>query len=60
VKEFTHEMGATVTLSKSGESGEVVGRAEHELSQDRFLIRYVCGDGRQVEAWWDESAIKAA
>lgn len=57
MKKWKLELGQTVTLAMSGEQGAVVGRAEYEIDEDRYLVRYKAGDGRLVENWWPESAI---
>lgn len=44
----------------SGETGEVVGRAQHVSSNDQYNLRYTAADGRLVEQWWDENAIRVA
>jgi hypothetical protein len=49
-----------VTLAASGESGEVIGRAEYTNDEPRYLVRYKAADGRCVENWWPESALVAA
>lgn len=41
------------------ERGEVIARAEYQHTENNYLIRYRAGDGRQVESWWGESAIRA-
>lgn len=53
-----YEIGDSAKLSKSGETGDVIARAEYEASENSYLIRYMAADGRQVEAWWGESAIE--
>lgn len=58
-RSLRHEIGETVVLKESEEMGRVIGRAQYEDSKDQYLIRYKAGDGRQVEQWWYESAIKA-
>jgi hypothetical protein len=55
---FKRELGDIVTLDHSGESGQVIGRAEYDTAEPSYLIRYKAGDGRQVEQWWSESAIE--
>jgi hypothetical protein len=57
MKQWKLELGQTVTLAMSGEQGVVIGRAEYEIDEDRYLVRYKAGDGRLVEDWWPESAI---
>ncbi len=43
----------------SGETGEIIGRAEYTSSENTYLLRYKAADGRAVENWWNESAIEA-
>lgn len=54
---FKFQLGQTVVIATSGETGEVIGRAEYLASQPNYLIRYRCADGRAVEAWWTEDAL---
>ncbi|MCH4539120.1 hypothetical protein [Ochrobactrum sp. A-1] len=49
-----------VKLAESGETGEIIGRSQYTTDEPRYLIRYKAGDGRQVESWWGESALRAA
>lgn len=51
------ELNQTVTIAASGESGEVIARAEYATDETRYLVRYKSADGRAVEAWWGESAL---
>ena len=51
------ELKQTVTISASGEVGEVIGRAEYTTSEPQYMLRYKSADGRAVEAWWAESAL---
>jgi hypothetical protein len=51
------ELGTEVTLLFSGEFGEVIGRAQYMHGEDNYLVRYMAGDGRQVETWWGASAL---
>ena len=46
-----------VAIAASGETGEVVGRAEYAGSEPTYLLRYKAADGRAVEQWWNESAL---
>ena len=55
MSKFKHELGATVKLEASDESGTVVGRVEYENDENCYWIRYLAGDGRQTKAWWNES-----
>ncbi|MEE9923718.1 MAG: hypothetical protein PBV01_10200 [Brucella anthropi] len=57
MKKWKLELGQTVTLAMSGEQGVVVGRAEYEIDEDCYLVRYKAGDGHLDENWWPESAI---
>lgn len=51
------ELKQAVTISASGETGEVIGRAEYVHAEASYLVRYKCADGRAVESWWSESAL---
>ena len=58
-KTFKFAIGDTAVLSHSGETGEIIGRAEYaNNNEDTYLLRYKAADGRQVEAWHNESAFK--
>lgn len=57
---FKFEIGARVRLVESREEGVVIGRAEYDTSEDNYYVRYVAGDHRQTESWWQESALVAA
>lgn len=54
---FKFDIGASVELL-SGEAGEILGRAEYSNSENSYFVRYIAADGRLVEAWWQESAIR--
>lgn len=54
-----YELQQIVTITASGERGEVIGRAEYTLAEPCYLLRYQCADGRAVEMWWSESALWA-
>lgn len=58
-KPFKFDMGATVSLKLSGETGHVIGRAQYDVGDNDYRIRYLAADGRQCDSWWQESAIKA-
>lgn len=51
-------LGSTVIIVASGETGEVIGRAQYAHAEDSYFIRYRCADGRAVEAWWTDSALE--
>lgn len=54
---FIFNLGMEVRLKASTERGEIIGRAEYLHSENQYYVRYKAGDGRQVEAWWGESAL---
>lgn len=54
---FRFDLGASVKLAQSDETGIVIARAEYLSSEPAYLIRYKAADGRQVESWWQDSAI---
>lgn len=54
---FEFSLGDTVAIAASGEAGKVIGRAEYAHDENSYLVRYKAGDGRAVEAWWQESAL---
>jgi hypothetical protein len=56
---FKFALGQSVAISASGESGQIVGRAEYEHAENSYYVRYKAADGRAVEAWWTESALSA-
>jgi hypothetical protein len=60
-KPFKFDIGTRATLTESGgtEEGRIIGQARFEHSENQYLIRYRAGDGRQTDAWWDESAMAA-
>jgi hypothetical protein len=57
---FAFKLGDRVSLKMSDEQGFVIGRAEYEKGVDvnRYYVRYVNADGRQVESWFDATAIE--
>lgn len=56
---FKFRLGDEVAIAASGETGEVIGRAEYSNAEDGYLVRYKAGDGRATESWWGESALTA-
>lgn len=54
---FSYPLGANVEVSDF-ERGVIIGRAQYTNSNPIYLIRYMTGDGRKVEQWWSEDAIK--
>jgi hypothetical protein len=59
MKDFAFNIGDLVQISCSGETGVVIGRAEHQYAQNQYYIRYKAADGRATDQWWDESALVA-
>jgi hypothetical protein len=53
------EMKQIVKMAESMETGTIIGLAFYSDKPPQYLVRYKAADGRQVEAWWDESAIQA-
>lgn len=56
-KAFRFELRQQATIQASGESGEVLGRAEYATSEPSYFLRYKRADGVACEAWWPESAL---
>jgi hypothetical protein len=56
---FKFELKQAVTITASGEVGEVLARAEYATSENSYYLRYKAADGRATEAWWSESALAA-
>ena len=57
-RKFKFQLNQTVKIITSGETGIIVGRAEFATSDNTYNIRYKCADGRAIESWWTESALK--
>jgi hypothetical protein len=47
----------TVAITCSGEVGIVIGVAVYPSAEAQALVRYMAGDGRAVEQWWNLSAL---
>jgi hypothetical protein len=58
--QFKFGLRQPVKINASGETGEVIGRADYAYSENAYYLRYRAGDGRAVETWWSESALSAA
>ncbi len=56
---FKFKLDQKVTLSTSGESGKVIGRAEYLIGENAYYVRYKTALGSQTEVWWEESALEA-
>jgi hypothetical protein len=50
-------IGAAVVIVCSGETGNVIGRAEYAELGPQLLVRYKAADGRAVEKWWAVPAV---
>lgn len=57
---FRFNLNQQVTIAASGETGQVIGRAQYATGQDQYHIRYRAADGRAVESWWGEDALTEA
>ncbi len=57
---YKYQIADKVEIICSGEQGIVIGRAEYLDSNNQYFIRYRSADGRAVEQWWDENALKLA
>jgi hypothetical protein len=56
---FKFQMLQEVRLVQSEEHGAVIGRAEYHFgNESNYLVRYVAADGRQIEGWHAESALR--
>jgi hypothetical protein len=55
---FKFENRQKVEIVVSGEFGEIIGRAEYPVQEDKYLIRYKNANGVATENWWSESAIE--
>lgn len=55
---FKFSLNQRVSLTCSGEEGEVIARAEYATSENSYYLRYCGADGRATEAWWPESALE--
>lgn len=56
---FKFDLKQVVSIVESGETGTVQARAEYAIGENAYFIRYKAADGRAVEVWWPESALKA-
>lgn len=61
VSPFVFALGQLVHILPDlggAEVGEVIGRAEYIAAETSYYVRYVAGDGRAVESWWGEGALR--
>lgn len=57
---LSFRLGDAVIIKASGETAEVVSRAEHATAEPSYYLRYCRADGHAVEQWWSQSALQAA
>ena len=57
---FKFNLQERVRVACSGETGQVIGRAEYAASANSYMVRYRSADGRAVETWWQEDALEPA
>jgi hypothetical protein len=55
---FKFALGAQVTIKVSGESGQVIGRAEYLDGENSYFVRYKDALGTAREEWWREGALQ--
>jgi hypothetical protein len=67
---FKFQLGDKVRITASAEPGEIIGRVgtsttwatvgaiEFTNAINSYHVRYLAGDGRAVESWWQEDAIE--
>lgn len=55
---FKVNHGDKVQIVVSGETGEVIGRADYKTAEDNYYLRYKAADGRAIEAWWPVGSIE--
>ncbi|VDC28249.1 hypothetical protein [Pseudogemmobacter humi] len=53
-------LGEHVSITCSGETGQVIGHAIYLTSSTQCLVRYRAANGRAVEKWWNVEALSAA
>lgn len=57
---FKYNLGDKVKITISGESGEVIGRAEYTATNPQYFVLFKAADGRAVTAWWEADFLSAA
>jgi hypothetical protein len=58
--DFNYIIGQNVKLSLSGESGDVIGRAEYKDQPPSYYVRYLAADGCQVKEWLNDDDLQPA
>ncbi len=59
-QKFAFTLGQQATIKVSGETGEVIARAEYAAAETSYLLRYKAAAGGASETWWAESALTGA
>lgn len=55
---FKFDHGDTAVITRSGETGKVIGRADYKHSKSQsYLIEYQAADGRATEGWFRDDEI---
>lgn len=58
MSENRFKMGDLAKIKASGETGEVIGIAQHAgQAAPQYLLRYAQATGNAVEAWWEDAAL---
>lgn len=52
-----YRLGQVATINGSGESGEIISRAEFHNREPMYELRYKQVTGSMAQKWWDESDI---
>lgn len=57
---FKFELGEPVKIDISGETGEVIGRAEYVATAPSYFVLFKAADGRAVTGWWEADFLSSA
>lgn len=52
-------LGQPVALKLSSERGTVIGNSVFLRQPPQFLVEYLTGDGRQLQAWFESEALRS-
>lgn len=53
-------MGQKVQITRSGEIGQVSGRAEYKNADNQFYVKYTMATGTCASGWFDASDLTPA
>jgi hypothetical protein len=53
MSDFEFQLGEQVKIIISGETGEVIGRAEYVATAPSYFVLFKAADGRAVTGWWE-------